>query len=161
MPRQDKQLQRQRARIRYFVNEKMQVQTLLRQMFQIDIDSGLTFRCPFHDDNRKSAKLFDDNAFWCFACQVQYTPYRMLRQAGYDLDQIAAHIPPDFRPDLSSEIERKERLERLKLVAFNLRAQHIKHGDLKKLNEAWVAEFCKTEVLSEQDADVTPSETVN
>lgn len=136
-------LRRQRSRIRHYVNEHVPVQALLRQLFNLDIDVGQTFRCPLHDDNRKSAKLYADNAFFCYACNVQFTPYRILRDKGYDLDQIAQQIPPDFMPDLSSEIERKEELERLKVVASGLRAQYVQDDDLVKLIWAWVVQFSK------------------
>jgi len=141
MAKTSPELRKQRARIRAYVNENIRVQALLSQLFDLDVAEGQTFRCPMHIDERKSAKLYEDNAFWCFACQVQFTPYRVLRDQGYDLDQIAQHIPPEFMPDLSSEIERKEQLDALKLTAQQMRSDFMRHGDLSVINLAWISTF--------------------
>lgn len=85
-----------RRLIRAYYDSQYQVQNLLEEHFGIRVAPGDTFRCPFHDDNRNSAKIFDDNAFYCYACGLQYTPSRFFENLGYTSDQLMSKIPPGF-----------------------------------------------------------------
>ena len=40
----------------------------------------VTLRCPFHEDNSKSSKLYEDNKLWCWTCHKMYGPYDVLSQ---------------------------------------------------------------------------------
>ena len=71
----------QRSFIRV-VNQKFDLPGLLRAMqFHIDM-VPTTLRCPFHEDNSKSAKLFEDNRLYCWTCQKQYGAYDALQAMG-------------------------------------------------------------------------------
>ena len=49
----------------------------------VDLHGNNTFLCPFHDDNKKSAKFYDDaNNMYCFAERRVYGSYDMLRHLG-------------------------------------------------------------------------------
>lgn len=92
------------SKVAAFINETYSAQDLLYKMFKIRVTPGQTFRCPFHTDNRKSAKLYADNAFWCFACSKQFTPYRIMTSAGYTYEGLRKLMPPGFEP---KEVKKK------------------------------------------------------
>lgn len=64
------------------VNQKFDLPGLLRALrCRVDM-VPTTLRCPFHEDNSKSAKLFEDNRLYCFTCHKQYGSYDALQLLG-------------------------------------------------------------------------------
>lgn len=80
-----------------YINQRFRVEDLLWEYFRIRPSVSGTFRCPFHDDNRRSAQLFSDNHFFCYAvCGQQFTPTKILMRVGVRPEQLVAMVPPDF-----------------------------------------------------------------
>lgn len=74
------------------VNQKFDLVGLLREMrCRIDM-VPTTLRCPFHEDNSKSAKLFEDNRLYCWACHKQYGSYDVLQVLGVSDDEITRKL---------------------------------------------------------------------
>lgn len=92
------------SKVADFINETYRVEDLLKDLYGVRVRPGDTFRCVFHADNRKSAKLYADNAFWCFACSKQFTPYRIMTSAGYTYEGLRKLMPPGFEP---KEVKKK------------------------------------------------------
>lgn len=79
-----------------FAKKKYKVQELLLQFHGIRVSPGYTFRCPYHEDRLKSAKLFEDNHFYCFAEFRQYSAYDVLKANGISLTDIEKTIPDGY-----------------------------------------------------------------
>jgi len=65
---------------RRIVNAAFVMESLLlgRGMF---VKSSGSCQCPFHDDGRCSAKIYeDDNSIFCWVCQKKYEPYDVLHE---------------------------------------------------------------------------------
>ena len=80
------------ARIKAVANKVLKVENILSKL-GLQVSPGESFCCPFHDDNRSSAKLYEDNAFYCYACGVQFTPYRCLKELGISDEEIGKNLP--------------------------------------------------------------------
>lgn len=80
-----------------YLNQRFRVEDLLWEYFRIRPGVNGTFRCPFHDDNKRSAQLFADNRFFCYAvCGQQFTPTKILLRVGVRVDQLMRMVPPGF-----------------------------------------------------------------
>lgn len=74
------------------VNQKFDLVGLLRALrCRVDM-VPTTLRCPFHDDNSKSAKLFEDNRLFCWTCHKQYGPYDALQLLGVSDSEIMRQL---------------------------------------------------------------------
>lgn len=79
------------------VNKHFSMEDLLRQYLGINARVGATLLCPFHADSRKSAKLYDDNAVFCFTESKMFRPYDLLRFVGQTDEQIVNKLPVEAR----------------------------------------------------------------
>lgn len=70
------------------MNSQVSMQALLKKHFGVDVAPGAGCRCPFHDDSRRSAKLFADNVLYCWAESRQYRPFDVLLLLGSTLQQL-------------------------------------------------------------------------
>ena len=70
------------------VNAKFDMAALLRQMGADIPMVPCTLACPFHNDNRKSAKLFEDNKMYCWTEQRMFGPYDALKALGVSDNKI-------------------------------------------------------------------------
>jgi hypothetical protein len=116
-----------------FANKKYRVQELLLQFHGIRVSPGYTFRCPYHDDGRKSAKLFEDNHFYCFAEAKQYSAYDVLKSNGISLVDIEKTIPEDYED--VPEVFIEDKLYGALAVSFS--EDFKKNGDIMKLIFNW------------------------
>lgn len=74
------------------VNQEFDLVMLLRAM---DIPVHMvpaTLRCPFHEDNSKSAKLFEDNRMFCWTCHKQFGAYDALQVLGVSDSEIKRQL---------------------------------------------------------------------
>ena len=69
---------------RLLLNSRLSIEKMLKQL-GIEVRANGTLCCPFHDDKRPSAKLFQDNRMWCFSCARMYDPVDFVR-----------HFPQEF-----------------------------------------------------------------
>jgi len=58
---------------RALLNSKLSLLKMLKKL-GAEVRANGTLCCPFHDDERPSAKLFPDNRMWCFTCGKMYFP---------------------------------------------------------------------------------------
>jgi hypothetical protein len=80
-----------------YINQRFRVEDLLWEYFRIRPGVNGTFRCPFHDDNKRSAQLFSDNRFFCYAvCGQQFTPTKILLRVGVKVDSLIRMVPSNF-----------------------------------------------------------------
>jgi hypothetical protein len=121
-------------RIVQYVNKNYSVKDLLKKFYGLDVSVGYTFKCPFHNDKIKSAKLFPDNRFYCFAEGKQYSPYLIMRNAGFSFSDLSKEVPEDFEYD-KEDIAIDDNF--YKMIAFSFRDEFKKTGDIKKLIVNW------------------------
>ena len=128
-----------------YLNKRVPVDVLLRHFHGICVSPNQTFRCPYHDDEVSSAKLFGDNAFFCFACQKQYTPYRILRKNGYSVGQIKLWVfnccgVPGAENSKCEEEERiyRRRIGQLQRFVCYSRQMFKKNSSVPDIVSAWV-----------------------
>lgn len=79
------------------MNRLVPVANLLRRYYDIDVATGLVFRCPFpahgSADTHKSAKFFaNSNCVWCFAEQRRYSAYDIMKLQGYTEEVMAEFL---------------------------------------------------------------------
>lgn len=116
-----------------YINSKYSVQDLLYKLYNIRVSAGYTFLCPFHDDSAKSAKLFDDNHFYCFAESRQYSAYDILKANGVSFSQLKNKVPDDY----VVEDKGARNSEILLAYARGFREQFKESGDLEELIMLW------------------------
>ena len=124
-------------RVKEYINSKYSVIDLLNENFDMDVTEGTTCCCPFHEDNRRSMKVFKDAA-WCFAERIQFTPYKVLLEMGYTKEQLAAVVPDEYK------VEQKQNVndEALKLLP-HARQHFIKTSSISDLVTIWNTCFSK------------------
>lgn len=135
-----------RKRVREYINGKYSVQQLLASRCKVRVSVGQTFRCPFHDDNRKSAKLYPDNAFFCFAEGRQYKAHEIMLMTGTKIEELAKEVPDSY---VQVEEKPKDIVSLYGEAVSRIRKQYIKTGDLRGLIEDW-----KREVINGRQAGV-------
>lgn len=123
------------SKVALFINETYTVQELLWDHFKMRVSPGQTFCCPFHADNRKSAKLYEDNAFWCFACAKQFTPYRILTSLGFSYDELRKQLPKGYVPKVVKKKAFDE--EFYKAVVENLSKVFKRSSNVLLLMQNW------------------------
>jgi DNA primase len=79
------------------VNAKFELPALLDRFCGIRRESDTyTCKCPFHGDSRRSAKVYQDNRMYCFACAKQYGAYDVLTLiAGYKDEDLLKYVDAD------------------------------------------------------------------
>ena len=107
------------------VNRQCSVALLLKR-YGIDVDSSSKSYCPFHKDDRKSAKYYEDgNSFYCFAESKQYRAYDILKELGFSDDDIRQHvdmtkIPERRKPrEVKSIFKDKKRMEGFRVMLMS------------------------------------------
>lgn len=84
------------GRVVDWVNKTYNLSELLYKYHNIRVSPGNTFKCPYHSDGRRSAKLFEDNHFMCFAEHRQYTSYNVLRKNGISYQELSNMVPTNY-----------------------------------------------------------------
>lgn len=121
------------------VNRHYSMVDLLSSHFGINARVGATLLCPFHVDSRKSAKLYEDNAVYCFTESKMFRPYNLLRFVGRSDEQIANSLPVEARNFKVSEPESS-----ISLVDVSaLRIVYMKTGDLEAAVNTFYSKFGK------------------
>jgi hypothetical protein len=120
-------------RVYQYINKNFKTQQLLVKFHGIHVAIDRTFRCPYHDDNRKSAKLFKD-AFHCWGCGRQYKPYHILKNNGYSFSDMVKMVPEDFEY-LKEDIQINDAM--YKAYVFSFREEFKRTGDIRKLIKNW------------------------
>ena len=90
--------------LRGSINEKLSMHVLLRDFLNVDALPGFTLHCPFHNDGRKSAKFFPDNAIFCYAESKMYRPFDLLIYIGMNYEEIADRYGVDLNFKLEKRI---------------------------------------------------------
>ena len=83
--------------VKDFINRNYSVKELLYQNFGLEAEIGKSFKCPFHDDSTASARLYDDNKFYCYGCGSQFSPYTILIKIGIPYKKLEQLVPVDFK----------------------------------------------------------------
>ena len=122
-------------RVEAYINQAYDVEYLLRDMFGIRVNSGEKFLCPFHNDNRKSARIYDDNAFYCFAENRQYTPYWILINSGKTYHELARLVPRDFHDYLIRQKYFDETF--YKTLVLRLSDTYKRRNDIASVIDNW------------------------
>lgn len=125
----------EKKRVEAYINQSYAVEDLLRDLYGLRIEPGEKFLCPFHNDNRKSAKIFEDNAFYCFAEGRQYTPYWILINAGKTYEQLARLVPRDFHEYMIRQKYFDETF--YKTIVLRLSNTFKRKNDLLSVIENW------------------------
>lgn len=120
-------------RVVQFINKNVSLQELLMKYYKVSATPGRTFRCPFHSDDRKSAKLFNDNHFICFAEGRQYSSYSVLKKNGYTFLDLEKLVPQDFECSSSGFVDDGF----YRFMSQNLGTEFKKTGDMQKLVSNW------------------------
>ena len=83
-----------------WVNQNVSLATLVQDHYGVDLPVGFTICCPFHRDTRKSAKVFPDNAVYCFTERKHFRPYDVLQLQGFTDERIRAvySVPTGLKP---------------------------------------------------------------
>lgn len=119
--------------VRSYINSAYRVEDLLYKYYGMSVGVGYTFQCPYHHDRRKSAKLYADNAFFCYACCKQFDPYTILCMSG--VKDLEKQVPAGYLP---TEIKGRSGVSKLASVVTRIGAQFKLDRDLYKLTEEWI-----------------------
>lgn len=90
--------------VKDFINTKYSTKDLLYQKFGLEVEIEKSFKCPFHDDSTASARLYDDNKFYCYGCGKQFTPYKILIKIGVSHKKLEQLVPVDFKARYDSHV---------------------------------------------------------
>lgn len=122
-------------RVVSYINQIYRVEDLLLEIYGVRVHLGAKFLCPFHNDNRRSAKLFEDNSFFCFAEGKQYSPYWILIKAGKKHSELARLVPQEF----VNEHEKRKYfdVEFYREMTIRLTEYYKKSNDLFGLIDNW------------------------
>lgn len=115
----------EKRNLRRVINAHLSMVDLLRKHFHIHARVGGTLLCPFHDDSRKSAKLYPDNAVYCFTEAKMYRPYDLLKFVGLKDSQIEALAPIETFVPMTRSVSVSEEVLR------DIRGVFIKTGKLE------------------------------
>lgn len=88
-----------------YLNKILKVEDLLEEYAGVEVHGGHTIHCPFHNDERKSAKFYKDNAVYCFAESKMYRPYDILLHYGVSFAEMQKRWPTDL--DFTFEPEKR------------------------------------------------------
>jgi hypothetical protein len=124
----------------------------LWEYFRIRPSMNGTFRCPFHDDNKRSAQLFSDNQFFCYAvCAQQFTPTKILLRVGVRPEQLIAMVPPGFVE--SDRVGFSFDFPMYKKISDGLAKVFIDTHSLELVMENWMSVFKNLEVVSDDSGE--------
>lgn len=121
--------------VRAYIKSAYKVEDLLHRYHGISIGVGETFRCCYHDDRRKSAKLYADNSFWCYACCRQFDPYTIMIMAGVKPKDLEKLVPVGYVP---TEIKGRSSVSKLASAVTVIGTQFKNDKDLYRLLESWI-----------------------
>lgn len=114
-------------RLQRVINKKFDMVQLLNALGANIYQVPQTLRCPFHEDSRKSAKLFEDGHLYCWTCQRQYGAYdalialgttenqirRMLMEVGVSAEEMAPPKALEVDEDRAKELRFQFRLGKI------------------------------------------------
>lgn len=121
-------------RVAQYINQAFSPKTLLAKIYGLNVEVGRAFCCPFHNDQRKSAKLFGD-AVHCFKERRQYRAYDILMLNGFSFDELSKEVPKDFK--FTAPIKRNLKDTWYKKTQEVARQWFINEHDFDKLTDSW------------------------
>lgn len=131
-----------------YINQAYSVEELLWYYFKVRPNVNGTFKCPFHDDNRKSAQLFDDNRFFCYAeCNQQFTPTKIMLRMGVTVESLAALVPADFVETADSR--KVFDVHMFRNLSFGIGKMFKQNHSLQAVMDNWVSVLSNLEKADE------------
>lgn len=121
--------------LKQVANGLFDVKLLLQKKLHLNVERGQTIHCLWHSDERKSAKLYEDNRIYCFTCKRMYGAYDVLIKVGLTSRQIEREVLRLGKPDtilepridikLTSELDQFKRQFIAGKIEFKIYAKHI------------------------------------